>query len=131
MKKNIGIFLIIILMFFTGCSNASKIKLPDGLEKVVSVVMNEMNVIDYKIISYDVIHETAGVTSSNIGINIDDRKFYLSAFCTEEKWYCVSMMDVNKKCYWADTDVRKYVDIYDWKTGKLISTKQEELPSLE
>lgn len=45
------------------------------------------------------------------------------------KWYANDIFNKDTKLfYWAADDVRKYVDIYDWQTGELISEKTEELP---
>lgn len=61
-----------------------------------------------------------------------DLTLTLSCFALDGEWTVISIYNKDtSQYYWADEDVKQYQDIYDWKTGEIISSKSEEIPGLE
>lgn len=149
MKKVITVLLIMLLTAgIVGCGadetkqaeapsldpNASSISqeaLKDNeLLKCAGEVFQEIN-IDTNASSFIVVRddETSGVRNVSIEIDYDGINMTLACLSVDGKWSAVSIFDSDlKRYYWIADSSQKYGDIYDWKTGELISAKSEELP---
>ena len=73
--------------------------------------------------------ENHGVRSVSVEVMCDDIEMRFSCFYTSETWSPVSISDVETdQYYWITPSAETYEDVYDWKTGEIISEKTDEFP---
>jgi hypothetical protein len=110
----------------------------DGLLLAVNEALNDIEfeaVIGFDEISVkdDGIQVKADIIIKNDYEDFSISCMYLSIM-SNPKWEVILINNTdneNIKSFWAYEDIRKNVDIYDYKTGDLISGKTEEFKSLD
>lgn len=97
---------------------------------LVTQTFNEIGIdIGAKDIKIESDTENHGVRSVSVEILYDDLEMCFSCFYTSETWSPVSISDVETdKYYWLSPSVEIYEDVYDWKTGEIISEETEKFP---
>lgn len=74
--------------------------------------------------------ETVGIRDIELLTLFNSIKMKFISINVDGEWHPVSIQDYeNKKYYWLADDIRKYGDIYDWKTGKVINKQTSTLPA--
>lgn len=144
-KLKVAIFAVAMLAVLVGCGDENKTvdatptpeqmetqALPDVLNDdalitCASAALSEIGVSDAEfLVSSDT---NDGVTHDvNLETTHEGTPLTVSCFSVDGEWYVTSIYsEETKKFYWADDDVRVFQDIYDLKTGELISAKSKEI----
>lgn len=73
--------------------------------------------------------ETSGVRSVWAETTHDGIEMKFSCICVDGEWSPVSILDEKAdKYFFVYGSSAKYKDIYDWKTGELVSAKTADIP---
>lgn len=81
-------------------------------------------------LSFEVIRddESSGIRDVSLLTEYESIKMKFSCMSVDE-WYPVSIQDADSdNYYWLDDDVKDYGDVYNWKTGEIISKQASPLP---
>lgn len=110
-------------------SLSNNIKVTD--KELLSIVRNtfsEININDDLAFSIIKDFTSSTVRTVNLKTTYFGKEMIIGLFQVDNngKWIPVDIRDYNNNhCYWSAKDVKKYYDIYDWKTDRIISSKSE------
>jgi hypothetical protein len=108
----------------------------DGLLTAVNTSLNEIGF--GKVLGFDDINVADTGTQIDVEILIKNDYSDFSISCmyltilSNPEWEVLTIKNTdteNSKCFWIYEDLKNKVDIYDYKTGELISKKTEEFKS--
>lgn len=87
---------------------------------------NYENEIEY--LSSEIINVSELVRMS-VNLELNEKEYTAVCLKVDNAWNFISLKDIQGKDYYGDDLTTKYIDLYDINTGKLLSQKQEEMPT--
>lgn len=141
MKRVILFASIIALFLLGGCgqninqedasvNNNEQAHAPAELLKLIDGVFSELGIKTYAETGYEYF-ESSGSGAATVYFDAEGLKLQARTLYVDGTWHMVFVSNSQKQYFWVRESAKKYCDIYDWKTGKLVSAKTEELPSHE